>query len=192
MTKMKKLLLVAAVVFLSGLGGQARAELLGSVIDISAFFPTTNNLFEDGGNRTVSGAIEYPAGTFPSYNPSWQIDVTDSQIIITNTTPLTGFPFQPGSFNGFIMTVLSGPTLTSAVADASSGFFPVGLAIVGGDQLQINFQGVNASNATSLSSIIDVNTTSAVPEPATWAMMLLGFAGLAFAFRASRRKVAMA
>src|SRR5262249_20749461 len=33
---------------------------------------------------------------------------------------------------------------------------------------------------------------SAVPEPATWAMMLLGFAGLGFAFRRSRRKVSFA
>jgi PEP-CTERM motif len=30
---------------------------------------------------------------------------------------------------------------------------------------------------------------SAVPEPATWAMMLLGFLGLGFAFRRSRRRV---
>jgi PEP-CTERM motif len=30
--------------------------------------------------------------------------------------------------------------------------------------------------------------TSAVPEPSTWAMMLIGFAGLGFAFRQSRRK----
>jgi len=31
-----------------------------------------------------------------------------------------------------------------------------------------------------------------VPEPATWAMILIGFAGLGFAFRQSRRKVSMA
>jgi hypothetical protein len=31
-----------------------------------------------------------------------------------------------------------------------------------------------------------------VPEPATWVMMLMGFAGLGFAFRQSRRKVSMA
>ena len=39
---------------------------------------------------------------------------------------------------------------------------------------------------------IDLPLSSAVPEPGTWAMMLLGFAGLGFAFRQSRRKVAMA
>jgi len=33
---------------------------------------------------------------------------------------------------------------------------------------------------------------SAVPEPATWAMMLAGFAGLGAAIRASRRKAALA
>jgi uncharacterized protein (TIGR03118 family) len=33
---------------------------------------------------------------------------------------------------------------------------------------------------------------SAVPEPATWAMMLIGFAGLGFAFRQSQRKVSFA
>jgi hypothetical protein len=33
---------------------------------------------------------------------------------------------------------------------------------------------------------------STVPEPATWVMMLLGFAGLGFAFKQSRRKVGMA
>ena len=31
-----------------------------------------------------------------------------------------------------------------------------------------------------------------VPEPATWVMMLIGFVGLGFAFRRSRRKAAFA
>jgi hypothetical protein len=34
--------------------------------------------------------------------------------------------------------------------------------------------------------------SASVPEPSTWAMMLLGFAGLGFAFRRSRRKAAFA
>ena len=39
---------------------------------------------------------------------------------------------------------------------------------------------------------ISLPLSSAVPEPATWGMMLLGFAGLGFAFRQSRRKVSFA
>ena len=34
--------------------------------------------------------------------------------------------------------------------------------------------------------------TSGVPEPSTWAMMLIGFTGLGFAFQQSRRKASMA
>jgi PEP-CTERM motif len=43
--------------------------------------------------------------------------------------------------------------------------------------------------------VIDVTTGSvgAVPEPSTWAMMILGFAGLGFAgYRKSRKAVAIA
>jgi hypothetical protein len=31
-----------------------------------------------------------------------------------------------------------------------------------------------------------------IPEPATWVMTLLGFVGLAFGFRQSRRRVSLA
>jgi hypothetical protein len=37
-----------------------------------------------------------------------------------------------------------------------------------------------------------VDPVPGVPEPSTWAMMLIGFAGLGFAFRRSRRKVSFA
>jgi len=33
---------------------------------------------------------------------------------------------------------------------------------------------------------------AAVPEPSTWAMMIIGFVGLGFAFRQSRRRVSLA
>jgi hypothetical protein len=37
-----------------------------------------------------------------------------------------------------------------------------------------------------------VPPVTAVPEPSTWAMMLLGFAGLGFVFRQSRRQLSFA
>jgi hypothetical protein len=44
-------------------------------------------------------------------------------------------------------------------------------------------------NFTGTMQAIAVN---AVPEPSTWALMLLGFLGLGFAFRQSPRKVSFA
>jgi hypothetical protein len=46
----------------------------------------------------------------------------------------------------------------------------------------------NASNG----AIVTGFAAGSVPEPSTWAMMLLGFLGLGFAFRQSRRKVSFA
>jgi hypothetical protein len=41
-------------------------------------------------------------------------------------------------------------------------------------------------------NVYDGTSSGAVPEPSTWAMILIGFAGLGFAFRQSRRKVSFA
>jgi PEP-CTERM motif len=51
--------------------------------------------------------------------------------------------------------------------------------------------GVNTTNNNQAVNF-DIAATAAVPEPATWGMMLLGFVGLGFAFRQSRRKVSFA
>jgi hypothetical protein len=61
----------------------------------------------------------------------------------------------------------------------------------------VNFAGGLAPGATtyfSLEEQLPLNsiTVGGVPEPSTWAMMLLGFAGLGFAFRQSRRKASFA
>jgi hypothetical protein len=42
---------------------------------------------------------------------------------------------------------------------------------------------------SSNNQAVNFDIATGVPEPATWGMMLLGFVGLGFAFRQSRRKV---
>jgi PEP-CTERM motif len=39
---------------------------------------------------------------------------------------------------------------------------------------------------------VSENVTVSVPEPSTWALMLIGFAGQGFVFRQSRRKMSFA
>lgn len=48
------------------------------------------------------------------------------------------------------------------------------------------------NSAPPFALLSDVSLTSAVPEPATWAMMILGVAGLGLALRTRRRNVALA
>jgi hypothetical protein len=165
-----------AFVLLTACYGTAHAGLIGATVDVGAYDPTSSSLFKDGGITTVSGAIEYPSGSFAGYNSSWQIDITDTQLILTDAAPSNGFPFASAAFNGFILTVLSGPTLVSASVDPSSAFSPV-ISIVGGNELLLNYQGVTGSGAVS--SIIDITTgASSVPEPATWLTVLTSGMGL--------------
>ena len=53
-------------------------------------------------------------------------------------------------------------------------------AFVLGDSLYVNWEGAGAHDVgDSIKVLLSVgNPVAAVPEPATWAMMLIGFAGL--------------
>jgi hypothetical protein len=57
----------------------------------------------------------------------------------------------------------------------------------------VEITGVSGGGSLRLAIDGNVTATDPVPEPSTWAMMLLGFAGLGFAgYRASRRTAAVA
>jgi hypothetical protein len=150
-----------------GLATAAYAQLTGATVNVSAYYPDSMSVYHDPGNVVVSAAVEYPSGSYPSYNPSWEVDVSADQLMIKDATS-TGFPFQPADFNGFILEVLSGPTILSAAADPSSGFFPVSLSVVGGTKILANFQGVTGGPG-ALSSIVNITF---VPEPQALTMLV--------------------
>jgi hypothetical protein len=64
------------------------------------------------------------------------------------------------------------------------------LAIDSNDSEILSFWGWEPVFGTAID--LDAPVVAGVPEPSTWAMMLLGFAGLGFMFRRSRRKVSFA
>jgi hypothetical protein len=120
--------------------------------------------------------------------------------------------------NGGLLTSIvvtsPGKTFTDFILDPEhSGAFTVKVTANDGtftDNLPggpgSNFLTILAQNNETISSIAITSTAgftsfdqprisgiaAAVPEPSTWAMMLLGFAGLGFAFRQTRRKVSFA
>jgi uncharacterized protein (TIGR03118 family) len=94
--------------------------------------------------------------------------------------PMTGtfegtIPIDPGSGNTSFLWALAFGTGLGAGGDLNTLYFTDGL---------------NREDDGLFGAISAV--PSAVPEPSTWVMMLLGFAGLGFAFRQSRRKVSFA
>jgi hypothetical protein len=90
------------------------------------------------------------------------------------------------------VTIYTGPTDGSSQFTGWTAFSDLGNFIQGENTLVFNV--VNYAQPGGNPSGLDVQfVSSAVPEPATWAMLLLGFAGLGFVGRrASRRDAAIA
>jgi hypothetical protein len=116
----------------------------------------------------------------------------------------TGFSFfysavnNPGSVNiysgldetGSVLATIALPTTPTAGAPGCNGepfcpYIPVG-ATFAGTALSVGFIGVNNQIAFADITLGSANPTPSVPEPSTWAMMILGFAGVGF--MAYRRK----
>jgi hypothetical protein len=107
---------------------------------------------------------------------------------VGSVTVTTGMMFTVGHDDGLTLIIggihvideplPTSPTVTTRTYSGPSGTFP--FQLVYGECC-----GAPAELEISL-------PLSSVPEPGTWAMMLLGFAGLGFAFRQSRRKVSFA
>ena len=111
------------------------------------------------------------------------LQITGNQLILTDIGGFSG-GFVDFPFNGFDLTVVSGLGIQSAVADASSQFDPVGISIVGGDQLFLNYEGDSINPGWS--SVIDYSTAS-VPDGGMTSLLL---GGALFGLGLLRRKLA--
>ena len=100
--------------------------------------------------------------------------------------------FTYGSFVDGAVSVYSGVdgagtllgSLALPAADPAAPFVPESLAFAGTAR-SVVFTGLSATVG-----IDDVTLGTAVPEPATWAMLLIGFGGLGAAMRSRRRRSA--
>jgi hypothetical protein len=117
------------------------------------------------------------ATTTPSF-PGFPLGVTSGTF--DNTFDLT----MASSYNPAFVTSVFNPSGTVPGAEAA-----LETALLAG-KTYINIHTMNFPGGEIRGFLTAV--PGAVPEPATWAMMLIGFLGLGFAFRQSRRKVSMA
>ena len=120
-------------------------------------------------------------------NGTWSasVDFTNDlsgiySLLIGTSTPgstITGFMLQNSAQTTTYFTY-SGSPFTNNTFNLGS--------LAAGDYL-FTFNGNNTSTEGGVTSANLTFSVAAVPEPATWALMLLGFAGVGFAMRRSRK-----
>ena len=145
----------------------------------------------DGSAGLVSGIAAPPPGTTTNYAAvlgGGKIVLTTPQI-----SRLSVYMGSPDSYNNIRFNFLGGGhedlTGTQLAAGAFNGDQSVGRRMTYdfGGQRVTSVEFTSSSNSFEFDNI----ATSAVPEPATWAMMIMGFGLAGSAMRQSRRKSAM-
>ncbi len=149
---------------------------VGSSFD---FYPGNGNYVDlDGSSYQLGTLTSIPTIAAGTYTLSFNL----SGYTYNNQYGLEQTQVTLGNF-----TKLITPTVDTSVTPSAMGFYTYTFTTTGGP---IVFQAVNPNDqgvGTNVGNILDnVLLTTAVPEPATWAMMILGFLGVGF--MAYRRK----
>jgi PEP-CTERM motif len=149
------------------LNGPHTLLILATQFGIPPSNPVSEAFLNTFTTNTLVGGANVASVTFGNFVDPLNTPFAETQSIGTSTFFSSGILSNlPGVGNG-----LNGPLFSETMA------------------LQLVFNG-------GISQVQSTDQISAgvagVPEPSTWAMMLIGFAGLGFAFRQSRRKVSFA
>jgi PEP-CTERM motif len=168
-------------------GGNAYTGAVSGTWPIGVWLP--NTLTSQWITPSTNAAQSYDMTSNGFYNYSLSFNILPSQ------NPLTaGFTGQFAVDDRVTAITLNGTTLfsgsegsNSAWTDfsASSGF------LSGSNTLTFTVEniGLSGSNPTGLNVDFLTSSVSAVPEPSTWLMMILGFAGVGFLrYRRSQTK----
>jgi PEP-CTERM motif len=192
---MRKLLVGAAFAAGVGLSGQAIA---GTNLLVNGSFETGDFTgWTQSGNTNLSGVTGTFAGLLPEdgnfqafFGPVGSlgfISQTFSDVSgATYTVSLweAGFGGNPSEFD----VAINGTEYIDISPVPASGYaqYTFTFTGTGSDILSIS------NRNDTFEQLIDNVSVSGVPEPSTWAMMLLGFGGLGFvSYRASRKSAAL-
>ena len=200
---MKLLLVPVAALSAAAFVCPAQAgQIPNGTVSIAALFSPTVNLSVDPATYTASfgttfqvagtGGLSDAAGLFGTMNGTLLFSATPNTTIAQSVTDF--FVFNDGHSGTYHFSVDSVKTLSYVVNSTQSA---IGLSLLGStwdsnlgyDPTPTNF--TLTFNNTNGSHFSASATLGAVPEPASWAMMLAGFGAIGGMLRSRRHRVAV-
>jgi len=139
------------------------------IVDFAGYVPGT--VFSTLANVTASVSNTLPSGLL--LNPGFTDSSTIPDLVFTYTGP--NFQTSGGPFPAIV-------NFSGLGADSTLG------GNVAGSFSTMAVRNVGSLAGTADFNVGQVNVPSAVPEPASWALMLVGFSGLGLALRRRNRK----
>ena len=176
--------LFAGACLLVGMG-TASAGFMGFTIGVQTQYPTQGAVCCGSGVAVVGPGIEFPTGSFPSYNAHAFVDVSDLQIDYGQTA---GTVYTSAAFNGFRFYDALGaiaPIIGVSINGATNlAGFDLSRVSFDADNIYINLQ----SLAPTAAHLVRLDVQFSVPEPSTILLFGAGLAVIAIpAWRRRRR-----
>lgn len=180
---------LSAMVAVAALGAATSAQ--------AAVCPTGAQCFTPGStNFTVTPG---PAGTFSAFIGNSSIAAGNFTDIFTFTLPASGLGSGTvttsasilGSANDLDFTSVTINGMTAPITTLAGGLyeaaFTSSVPITGLSLNTLTVTGVSRGDG-AFGGQLSFIPSGAVPEPATWAMMLVGFGAIGFAMRSAKRR----
>ena len=176
------------------LPASARADLVGTTVTGSLDFDADGLNFYNPALGFVPAGYQNSPG---AQNSNTVVIVGGNEFGFTdpgNNTDVTSFSSTGFTFtdtaitaglNLNIILTLTDPAFTGVSLISST--FPGLTFAISGDQITVDIPGLNVSAGEVLTASFNVTSTSSVPEPSTYGLMLIGFGFLGFMMAMRKR-----